>query len=179
MDNNTAWGGQRDGSGRKRLSEDEPTVIVTARVPESYTETLRQIGDGNMAEGIRRSVERFNHQNTLIDESTGQPHILSGVYFIRSKSTGKIYVGSSINICQRFIAHIIDLKKKKHTNKQLQGIVEQHGLADLIFEIQEIVDDETLVGYKEQEWLDTIMPEARMNSHEAVAKFNSMRPAVS
>ena len=55
-------GGYRPGAGRKRIAEklldtDEPTVIVRARVPQSYKAALAKLGKGVVSVGIRFLVK--------------------------------------------------------------------------------------------------------------------------
>jgi hypothetical protein len=45
---------------------------------------------------------------------------LSGVYLLKNKDTGWIYVGSSENIEYRFKTHFRDLKYNRHCNSRLQ-----------------------------------------------------------
>jgi len=62
---------------------------------------------------------------------------LIGVYFIVNKCNGKIYVGSSINIRNRFSVHKYYLRHKKHDNKFLQSDWDKYGEHSFEFNIVE------------------------------------------
>lgn len=78
-----------------------------------------------------------------------------GIYCIQNKTTGKRYVGKSINIQQRFWQHKYELTKgenKKHFNRYLKSAVQKYGIDDFIFsvlEVFEVIDEEKL---KEREF---------------------------
>lgn len=50
---NTAWGGKREGSGRKR-KDDEPKVTITFSIPQGVKERVREI--------VRAEVERYRRE---------------------------------------------------------------------------------------------------------------------
>ena len=45
---------------------------------------------------------------------------LSGVYILHNEETGKIYIGSSVDIIFRIVQHFTDLENNRHVNKELQ-----------------------------------------------------------
>lgn len=51
------WGGARQGSGRKPLAADEPTVEGTISLPSSLDAKAKRLGGGNRSGGIRRALE--------------------------------------------------------------------------------------------------------------------------
>ena len=59
----------------------------------------------------------------------------SGVYSITNKCNGKIYVGSSVKIKQRWRGHISDLNKNKHKNIHLQRSWNKYGSDNFSFDI--------------------------------------------
>ena len=61
----------------------------------------------------------------------------SGVYSITNKCNGKIYVGSSVKIKQRWRGHISDLNKNKHRNPHLQRSWNKYGSDNFSFNIIE------------------------------------------
>ena len=62
----------------------------------------------------------------------------AGIYLIRSRTNGKKYVGSSVNInCRVFFEHYPELVKGKHCNILLQNHSNKYGIEDLIFSIIE------------------------------------------
>lgn len=56
MPNTTGKGGAREGAGRPSKF-DEPTEHLGVRVPASYKDFLREIGDGTVSEGVLRLIE--------------------------------------------------------------------------------------------------------------------------
>lgn len=52
---------------------------------------------------------------------------ISGIYFIKNKITGRVYVGSSADIQNRYRKHIFLLRHDKHDNQYLQNSWNKHG----------------------------------------------------
>lgn len=77
--------------------------------------------------------------------------IISGIYSIFSKSTGKRYIGSSINIKRRWTHHVYFMKRNKHANKYLNNHLNKYGFDDLVFEI---LEQTTNLEIQEQYWAD-------------------------
>lgn len=82
----------------------------------------------------------------------------SGVYKISNQLTGKIYIGSSINIPIRWNEHKNDLKKKIHCNIYLQRAVEKYGIENFKFEIVEKCDPAYCITL-EQKYINAFLPE--------------------
>ena len=79
---------------------------------------------------------------------------VSGIYTITNKVSGKIYIGSSVNIHKRWGQHAYNLKHSKHRNKHLQASFNKHGLEAFEFSIvQQVADDSKLIAI-EQVYLD-------------------------
>lgn len=68
-----------------------------------------------------------------------------GIYTITCTETGKVYVGSSINIIKRKNRHFSDLKHNRHYNRYLQNAWNKYGEDNFIFEILEICDTDNLL----------------------------------
>ena len=51
-------GGKREGAGRPRIAGDIQ-VRRNITLSESLAEKAKQIGDGNLSEGVRRAIEAF------------------------------------------------------------------------------------------------------------------------
>jgi len=81
------------------------------------------------------------------------PHA-SGVYQIRCIPTGKIYVGSAVNLFKRWYDHRRTLRKGEHGNRYLQHAWDKYGEKQFAFEILELVDVSYLLEV-EQEWIDS------------------------
>jgi hypothetical protein len=82
------------------------------------------------------------------------PPRASGVYQIRCVPTGKIYVGSAVNLRKRWDQHRRHLRKHKHGNRYLQHAWDKYGEEQFVFEILELVDVANLLE-AEQEWIDS------------------------
>lgn len=81
-----------------------------------------------------------------------------GIYKIQSISKpNKIYIGSSINIKNRWSRHSVDLKGNRHENYKLQRHYNKYGKDDLVFEILEECNKEDILKI-EQIYLDTLNP---------------------
>jgi group I intron endonuclease len=77
----------------------------------------------------------------------------SGVYQIRCVPTSKIYVGSTVNLRDRWYRHCRSLALGKHRNRYLQNAWDKYGEQSFKFEILEYVNDSQLL-HAEQEWID-------------------------
>lgn len=78
----------------------------------------------------------------------------AGIYGIRNKVNGKIYVGSSKNIKSRWATHKHKLKKNIHHSIKLQNAWNKYGAESFeFFVIQEVVDESKLFDI-EQEFMD-------------------------
>lgn len=84
----------------------------------------------------------------------------SGVYKIINIINNKCYIGSSVNIKERWINHRKSLKNGKHHSNILQRAYLKYGKENFLFEILEEVEPvkEKLLE-KEQYFLDTLKPE--------------------
>ena len=58
----------------------------------------------------------------------------SGVYAIRNTATGKVYIGSAINIAKRWAQHRVHLSREKHHSRKLQRSWLKHGYSMFKFE---------------------------------------------
>ncbi|HZC85569.1 MAG TPA: GIY-YIG nuclease family protein, partial [Steroidobacteraceae bacterium] len=77
---------------------------------------------------------------------------LSGVYQIRCKQNGKIYVGSAVNLEWRWRSHRRDLGNGVHVNPHLQFAWNLYGEASFEFLVLEYVDEHRLL-MTEQAWI--------------------------
>lgn len=93
------------------------------------------------------------------------PPQASGVYQIRCITTGKVYVGSAVNVYQRWSHHQRVLNRGRHKNKHLQAAWSKHGEDSFVFEVLEISDRSTLL-VREQVWMD------RLKSRDKKCGFN-------
>jgi len=84
--------------------------------------------------------------------------IISGIYKIANKVTREVYIGSSVNICNRFRYHKSKLIKNCHDNDHLQKVFNKYGLESFSFEIVKTVNDKTELIKLEQHYIDTLSP---------------------
>jgi hypothetical protein len=78
---------------------------------------------------------------------------ISGVYQIRCKRNGKIYVGSAVNLRARWDTHRRDLRKGFHHNPYLQHAWDRYGESDFELVVLEYVEVARLLD-TEQLWID-------------------------
>ncbi len=80
--------------------------------------------------------------------------IKSGIYLIKNISNNKIYVGSALNISNRFSTHKYKLKNQQHKNPHLQAAWNKYGESSFEFSILEIVEDQNLLIKREQYYIN-------------------------
>lgn len=85
-------------------------------------------------------------------EKTMLPHS-SGVYQIRCIPTGKIYVGSAVDLRRRWDQHRYRLRRSDHRNVYLQQAWNKYGEANFEFSVIEFVERADLLR-AEQAWID-------------------------
>jgi len=76
---------------------------------------------------------------------------LVGVYAIICNITGAIYIGSSINIGNRLVDHLVD----NSTNEHLQNAIAKYGLSNFTFAVVELCVPEVFL-LREQHYLDIL-----------------------
>lgn len=79
--------------------------------------------------------------------------ITSGIYQIRCRGNGKIYVGSSVNLRARWDTHRRDLRQGSHANPHLLHAWKLFGESSFEFLVLEFVDRTRLLE-AEQRWID-------------------------
>ena len=68
-----------------------------------------------------------------------------GIYCIKNKINGKVYIGSSNNIERRFKRHKTELNTKRHSNKYLEKAYNKYGEENFEFIILELCNEEKLI----------------------------------
>ena len=82
----------------------------------------------------------------------------SGIYKIQSViKPERIYIGSSVDITDRWQHHLQELKGNRHNNKKLQNHVNKYGESDLQFSILLGCEKDDLLKV-EQYFLDSYKP---------------------
>lgn len=82
----------------------------------------------------------------------------SGIYRIACISTGKVYVGSAVNLRARWKGHRKALRKNEHHSPTLQRAWNKYGEENFVFEILELVLFPEMLTAREQHWLDALHP---------------------
>lgn len=82
--------------------------------------------------------------------------IKSGVYVIRNQVNQKVYVGSAVDIGQRWRTHQKKLKAGSHPNRHLQSSWNKYSSASFVFSVLERVEDKSLLIACEQKWMDEL-----------------------
>ena len=80
-----------------------------------------------------------------------------GIYQIKCLATNHIYIGSSINMKQRWCMHNSELSRGIHGNQKLQRSWDKHGNRDFKFSILLLCEPDEMVRY-EQELIDLFQP---------------------
>lgn len=83
---------------------------------------------------------------------------ISGIYQIQSKcKPDRVYVGSAVNISNRWSVHLLGLKRGKHHSILLQRHTNKYGVSDLSFSVLEYCSKDLLVKI-EQQYLSELNP---------------------
>ena len=81
----------------------------------------------------------------------------SGIYQIICHVTGKVYVGSAVNIYRRWLAyHLPDLRGGRHANKHLQRAWNKYGEAAFTCEVLLLVEAKEQLIDNEQQWIEQL-----------------------
>lgn len=109
---------------------------------------------------------------TTLDVSEMLP-TKSGVYRIRNKQNGRVYIGSSINLPRREREHFQLLKRNSHTNHFLQNDFNKETNPDFVFEILKTCKSTDVLS-EEQTILDQVFDNQKNCynlSPKAVARY--------
>lgn len=79
---------------------------------------------------------------------------VSGIYQILCITNGKVYVGSGVNLQDRWHNHQSELRRGNHHNQMLQRAWNKYGAGAFVFSILEVAPRDKLVE-REQYWIDT------------------------
>lgn len=79
---------------------------------------------------------------------------IAGIYQIRCLATDKVYVGSAVNLYQRYHQHWSDLRLNRHRNPYLQRAWNKYGGEAFAFDVLEHVEVKTHLLQREQWYLD-------------------------
>lgn len=96
----------------------------------------------------------------------------SGIYQIKNKANGKVYIGSSKNLKRRFSQHKRQLNNNYHDNRHLQYSFNKYGQNNFEFHIIEITNLEEMLE-REEFWIN------HLKSYDSNYGYNRSRTAVS
>ena len=82
-----------------------------------------------------------------------------GIYQVVCTSNGSRYVGASTNLNSRKSQHFYDLRHNKHANPRIQADYDKFGDESFYFSVLEIVKDPLILLFREQHWIDLLLPE--------------------
>ena len=77
-----------------------------------------------------------------------------GIYYIYNIQNGKVYVGSSRDLQERFRKHLRGLRRNYHFNQHLQRAWIKYGEKKFTFRVIELVDNLDDLLNREQYWID-------------------------
>lgn len=78
----------------------------------------------------------------------------AGIYKIEHAVSGKVYVGSAINLQNRWAVHRHALVRGRHHSEKLQRAWNKYGAESFVFVIIELVDARDRLLSREQHWID-------------------------
>lgn len=87
----------------------------------------------------------------------GIPKGITGVYRI-SLADGRSYIGSSVDVRQRWYVHRLQLNRNEHHSPYLQRAWNKYGEDSFTFEVVEECERSALIDV-EQRWIDKCIPE--------------------
>ena len=76
-----------------------------------------------------------------------------GVYAIRHTPSGRMYVGSSVNVAARQRQHFSDLRHGRHPNIYLQRSFKKHGEKEFEWVLLETMQSDESLKNKEEKWI--------------------------
>lgn len=77
----------------------------------------------------------------------------AGVYWIRNRTTGKVYIGSSVDIASRIDDHIRLLTANKHHSLKLQSSWNKHGADAFDFDVVDVISFASLLRTAEARYI--------------------------
>lgn len=105
----------------------------------------------------------YRHKSNYVSEYQMSDLKKSGIYEIRCLVTNKVYIGSAVNLQQRYSDHKKTLRKNTHRNPRLQNAWNKYGEENFTFLVVEFVLLKENLISREQWWIDFIgFGEARM-----------------
>jgi group I intron endonuclease len=101
--------------------------------------------------------------------------MITGIYGIRNKINGKIYVGSTKDFKQRKRKHLSLLRLKKHHNKHLQNSFNKYGEKTFIWIMLEKVHKLEILHIQEKVWIIKLNTTNPANGYNINEEPNAMQ----
>ena len=105
----------------------------------------------------------------------------SGIYVITCIPSGKYYIGSSVDIGQRFTQHLSALRNNSHRNKYLQRAWNKYGFDNFKFDVLHPVYNQENLYSIEESWIkmkNTTSPDIGFNlTHQCTVPHNKDKKA--
>ena len=83
---------------------------------------------------------------------------VAGVYQIRNRVTGEVYIGTSVDIPTRVRGHLSMLKTGWHHNSRLQADWNTFGPSSFAFCLLDVTTDDDDMIAVERRWIETLRP---------------------
>ena len=99
---------------------------------------------------------------------------ISGVYKITNTVTGEFYIGSSINVKDRWVSHKCPSTWKAHPNSRMYQDMQKYCVDKFKFEI---IEETTELKQREQYWMNLLKP--KYNNYNAKGRDIERRKRVS
>src|SRR6185312_9884206 len=139
-----------------------PSAEICAQISTRGESIVTEIECENVFNGDESLSSAATHGHYA---SLGSVPRQSGIYEITCLTTGKFYIGSSVDMRHRCAHHRARLNEDNHRNAHLQAAWNKFGEADFRFSVLQLVDRPELLR-AEQEWLD------RTNCADRTVGFN-------
>lgn len=77
-----------------------------------------------------------------------------GIYIVHNRKNGNFYIGSTVNLRQRWRQHLWGLANNQHHNPHLQSAWNKYGATSFEFLVVEVVKTTSNILLREQAWID-------------------------
>jgi hypothetical protein len=123
-------------------------MTITKNGQSAAKPLLNEEGSTTIPLGSTEKLQNFFGKGWLIN--------YSGVYQIVNKFNNKVYIGGTLNLRERIINHVSELKHHKHHSIHLQRAFDKYGIDAFYFEILEICDSNwKIIGEIEQKYINS------------------------
>lgn len=97
-----------------------------------------------------------------------------GIYRIKNKINGKVYIGSSINLRKRKREHFNCLRLGIHHSRHLQRSFDKYKEENFDFEVVEYIENKDVLLKTEQEYIDKLRPYRRDKGYNMSRKASGV-----